>query len=1512
MSDDFSLDDFGFLLSPPIERSPNEMVSTNGKLSKKRLLIGDLIADNDELVRRVKELEGQEQQLCSIKRTASEVTELYMQEKQQRIELERRALEESERCSDLEKQLDVLKLDCEQLQAEAKLKCLPVDGKDMVILFMQLALRIQGDPCSGGLTRAEHNMLRKLKDYCKSADISVPLSKSPTKKRAKSITATKSTSTETFVAHASAPTKPMMCSIAVQSERFVTTRDQGIQHKNTTTTRGTTTAALIKTRTVGTCFPQPEPPLDAYQILEKILTWTIMPVSPLPDEPLVPEELPLINVGTNTDICDVHREIDYLPVLPAQLKRSDSRPPSRTMHDSVKDELTTPIDAATPDSYSHTMAKKLFNFLPHSQRVLDKMPPQDFEEIWQVVGQMLLVALQSRPANSISQADFREWFCSLYESHQTHNDAPSIDISNKEQYMAPVDEEVPPDDRNRSIETPPPEMGLELTPIRLTQFKEMEELNTKPKIKEQNSCSQEYKRKKKKEKKKNKKKEQSRPTSPTETAVNFLTNLSDFHNSNCDNLDIQLNAEERELMQLASATANNMLPPNTSPVFKDFIPIMDASLNVDKPQSTNPEPLDSHAANVDVMALFGSDSDSTDEEAFKNRKVVASEVNICLSSKNSSNTEKEIPNDCDVRHKDTPPKPNLVINNGGLGGDKTNRLQRKRKLSSRNSSNSHSGTSEDENSVTNDGHTYAEDANNIRIRGLSESLSETSEDENIVTSDHSHEDDTNNLRIGGLSESPTKTNVKTNSVTSDDHPQADYTNNTRGRISSESQSDAREQNAVTSNRRKRSSYNSLSESTEDTSVTSDAEDTKLRTTEAKQPSQGAATVSPVKRMRRVSKRIALKKKSTINDKSVDANQSVDDNSVFDDTDRHDMDENKLAVIIPTEITKQDTSTIKCEKIDESEDYDTDIEERNLIINEDIQTDNEPINEILPSVLIDKHMPEMSEDSSKSDVPVINSGLHSDSDHDEDTCPQNNVDGPTVISNSSESNASDPLVDLYLTPEYSDEDKQQNRKRKRKRNGSMNDSFESQCTAKRLTRLQAKQLQLDADNQESSNGTAVQESCLYESSPMSPAPSDSCEANGSEPIEIPLQLPGRQNNLGAPKALLCYMINAYKADIKKHRNQKPRKRLDKLTSQIIEYLKQSDELELTPTEFMGIDEQNVINVLIAAYGVATEAGANDMVVLQRVLTLVKQFESENSSFIGHFMKALEQRLFNPKDRLSDPVAFMCVKLFLQLIGLQAMQADPVEIYENPARLFLAKILYHYSTQMPQLVLEVLTHYPTVLPHREERSYDHSDPLITVIKHLLMCYPYDVSDQHGAERALISKLRYEYHFQPYEPTKQKVIENLMGKIKAGRTYQLSYAFALFCRRSIQLNVTNVLSQQLIPLVNNYCDLCVQNEEYDARMESLVQCTSMIIKQLRLAGNVDLTGYLALFKRILVAVPRPGIQEAAVQAILRMQRFGYEFVVDALQSYKPNYPLSPMTRAMLRSFVERRQQYLLAKKA
>lgn len=457
MPDNLDFDELDFLLDTKEDLSQNGINTDNhiqravpakSQSSKTARRLAERIAETDELVRQLKQLQDSQQQLKDLQRSAGEVTQLYHNEKKQRIELEARLNIQNDRCTDLEKQLDVQQLNCEELQEQLTTRALPVDARDMVTIFMQLTQRVGEDSHASGLLRREHNLLRKLKDYCKSAKINIPPIKSSTGKRPKATTdavqATQTTQTDAFQdLQAIVPSKPEMCSIAVQSENFVSTRNQGTQHKNMTTTRGTTTASFIKKHDVGTCFPEPKPALNVHQILNKMLSWntsSIAPLSPICDPQPEPEVQQTINIGTCTDLCNVQRVIDYqpeIPELPAELKRS--RPPSRA---SVKDELTMPMGAAALNGYGHHMAKELLHFLPHSQSILTNLPPHVFEEIWQVMGQMVLVALQRRstnssvptsmPASTINQADFGNWF-EAYES--TLNQFQS---SNKGKYHSTI------------------------------------------------------------------------------------------------------------------------------------------------------------------------------------------------------------------------------------------------------------------------------------------------------------------------------------------------------------------------------------------------------------------------------------------------------------------------------------------------------------------------------------------------------------------------------------------------------------------------------------------------------------------------------------------------------------------------------------------------------------------------------------------------------------------------------------------------------------------------------------------------------------------------------------------------------------------------------------------------------------------------------------------------------------------------------------------------------------------
>ncbi|KAI8038687.1 hypothetical protein M5D96_008595 [Drosophila gunungcola] len=425
--------------------------------------------------------------------------------------------------------------------------------------------------------------------------------------------------------------------------------------------------------------------------------------------------------------------------------------------------------------------------------------------------------------------------------------------------------------------------------------------------------------------------------------------------------------------------------------------------------------------------------------------------------------------------------------------------------------------------------------------------------------------------------------------------------------------------------------------------------------------------------------------------------------------------------------------------------------------------------------------------------------------------------------------------------------------------------------------------------------------ISEESPASPV-SEPTDDLADPPIEIPLEQAACRREDGEPKSILLHVIDVDKGLAKL--NKVGRKTLGKLQPQLCsvigKYLQDTMQLESSCCDLaleiykLTKDEFVIVSAMIT---VICRIGTEERPV-ERLLNALKYF-----NFTQRFLAELEERLFrNTKERPANDLALMYVKLYLKAVCLQATLSAE---YENPARLLLAKILYHFDRDMPKLVMELLRQFPTVLPHREQREYDHADPLITVIKHLLMNRTYDMQDPEGAERLLLSKLRFEYHFQPFEPTKQQVLENLMEKLKAGRLAQLGYAFALFCRRSAHLKVLDsVLGEHLMPLATSYCDLAAQNKSYDDRLVILLQCISLVLKPLPL--ETDISAFVGFFKRLLVAVPRSGVQLAAVQASLRLQRFGFTYTLDALKDYRPSYQLDPLTRAMLRCFAERRRQF------
>ncbi|XP_011208871.2 little elongation complex subunit 1 isoform X1 [Bactrocera dorsalis] len=300
-------------------------------------------------------------------------------------------------------------------------------------------------------------------------------------------------------------------------------------------------------------------------------------------------------------------------------------------------------------------------------------------------------------------------------------------------------------------------------------------------------------------------------------------------------------------------------------------------------------------------------------------------------------------------------------------------------------------------------------------------------------------------------------------------------------------------------------------------------------------------------------------------------------------------------------------------------------------------------------------------------------------------------------------------------------------------------------------------------------------------------------------------------------------------------------------------------------------------------------------LRLISMLLRHLQQKRPEFIAALLLKIENRLFSYmwNEKLSLNTLLNLTQLYL--IGIPLHNAA-----HNPARLFIAKSLYYHNKRASAMIYEVLCWYPTTLPHRDESNYDKSDALITVIQHLLMTTTYDMDSKDLRHRELLSMLRFEYHFEPFKPTALEVLTNLVTKLKSGNLTNLMYAFAIFCKRNLKL-VDNLLQQHLLPLAEEYYKRVQHTNEYDERIAVLMDCISAVVKPLPLTTDVSV--YFSIFERFLSAVQRPVVQEAAVLAILRFQRFGQIRCFHALANFKPHYPLQMVTINALKTFVHKK---------
>ncbi|XP_017021633.1 little elongation complex subunit 1 [Drosophila kikkawai] len=1669
----------GFLA--PYKQIP--MPKINGRVKERRIRLAERIAQGDDLIRQVKQLQAQNKKLADLQRTAQEVTDLYQKEKQQRLELQKKSQQLGDRCAELEKELDAQVIIGENLQEELEKRALPVDAKEVLGILLQLEQRLGDD---AGLVRRDQNIVKKLKDYCKTANISMPTPKSPSPRNKR-----RSQATQTDAGPV--PEKPILCSVAVQVENLIQTRDQSMQFKATTTTRGTTTASFIKKCHVGTTFPEPKPMPNVQQILDEMLSWRdepLGPLSPLCDFPLEVEEQHMpatVSVATSTTLCNIHREIDFISEVPPQIKVSASRPPSRTMLDSVKEEARS----------SRELAKELLNFLPQNQSCLANLPPQAFEELWQVFGQMVLGLLQRRPSPpTVSQADFTRWLYELYEGTQCQPEENSSNSASKKDFSAST--ECMDVGLDPIIASPNISHGGDITPIRLPPKPK----ERKRKSKKRQAAASLIKPIAKRTCQEMKPAEDHPGNTQEsvklveeqepETAIQFLSNLNTFNMANCDNLDnMELDEEEMYLLQLTSKVTRQAEQEQATegecvshfPTLPKVLADTESSLKDDmelehfngitcKETDGKPDENLEHTANTENLEDSGGitcqETEGKPEENLPTLPDLFTEetdlpLSTCPKLKNKQKDKTIITSLPDLSTEVLNPSEPVLgsadfdMENQPKGKANTTNFLKEPPSSldtSFNGSDSQKESnlcekqlpSEETDSDLNSEKVFSDQEHPAFI---TEAIPEV--DKNVYSSDSDSEDYTMQSVTGSLLDSNScKSNKSKGRTLVDSKRSISYL------FGSDSESEASEEQLP---KEDTESEEDVSESESEIAETktsfmdseeefnrsdSDSseqklpkEDTELDAAESEEDlSLSESEASEQELLEEVTKWSPIASKDEFYDKVSESEsckkllpkqetkwrpiESEEEASKQqlpkEDTESDPIESEEDVSQGKSESSKQkllkeassEYKSESCKKLlskeetklppEESEKELLDMEASSESFKEPLAKEHNSANIKTFNETDDK--PEYKENklnkkqtlkTNITDLPLVVAENHADQtelipslnrDSNSDLQKKEKllstqISSPALSSNDDSGDEDKLVIDAELPPSITSKDSPSTVTSKRKRTLSEIKSPPTPGEG-RLTRQRAKQMLLEEKSQTENRISLVEQirrqlqQALDKSEPLrrdpapakavkqfqqtlskleplktDPAPAKSVEkfqpaVNKSEPPkgiyspdpakskknpdepeqsfgsyeespaspcaeplddnvdsipEIPLEQPNGLQYGGQPKSIIEHVIDEYKAQPKlsQLRRKTLGKSQQKLCSSIGKYLEESLDLEDFSLEVYKLtkDEAVIVNALVV---VITKMGIEGN-PLQRLISALNYFK-----FMPRFLAELEERLFrNTKERPPTELAMKYVKLYLEAVSNTARVTQE---YTNPARLLLAKLLYHYEQDMPETVLAVLRQFPTALPHREERQYDHSDPLITVIKHLLMSRTYDMQDPDGAERLLLSKLRFEYHYQPFEPSKQQVLENLVEKLKAGRSLeQLGYAFALFCRRSPHLKVVDLVTEHLMPLATSYCDLA-QDESYDDRLVAVLQCISMVLKPLPL--DTDISALVGLVKRLIVAVPRPGVQQAAVQACLRLQRFGFQTIRDALQNYRPKYPLDPLTRAMLRCFAERRKQY------
>lgn len=303
--------------------------------------------------------------------------------------------------------------------------------------------------------------------------------------------------------------------------------------------------------------------------------------------------------------------------------------------------------------------------------------------------------------------------------------------------------------------------------------------------------------------------------------------------------------------------------------------------------------------------------------------------------------------------------------------------------------------------------------------------------------------------------------------------------------------------------------------------------------------------------------------------------------------------------------------------------------------------------------------------------------------------------------------------------------------------------------------------------------------------------------------------------------------------------------------------------------------------------------------EKTITFIKFYRDEylDELFIGE----LETRMFSLKSELGPQQLTNLTYLYIGMVDCDAQ-------HRYKLRKFIYKCLYYYGFKSIPMIYAVISSYPYyILPKSHDPIYNNTDPMINTIITILMNTNY-ATNANKTEMPVFKKnemkyfltRRLQYKFGEHSIT--QLVSDLMRQLATNNIRNISYCLILVSkRRGIDWATINIIQSHLMPYLNQLIPNMQQTNEYDKRIVSCLYTISSILKT---GDNAhEIIPYLNTFYKILNATEKQIIQEAAVEAILRLSRFSCSEVFNRISSWNPPYKINRRVMLMLNSFIYRK---------